>query len=351
MDARHAPATPVAALSGSAGAPRWLLLVHQLPSRPSNLRVRTWRRLQQIGALAVKQAVYTLPDSSGAREDFEWLKKEIESAGGEATVFAADIVDAWSNDALIEEFRRSREKAYTGLARDAERLLRRMGSGQRPPRHVPTPRVVQQLRERLAAIERVDFFASAGRDRVVSLLGQIGERTGKATRARVGAAGPARASGSYHGRSWVTRTRPGVDRMASAWLIRRFIDAEARFVFVRERGVLPKDSVAFDMFGGEFTHEGDRCTFEVLCGTFELDTPALASISAVVHDLDLKDGRFKPADAPTVGLIIEGLRLAYADDHELLVQGMAIFEALCNAFEQQARVNGPRAVAKPRPRD
>ena len=86
-------------------AKRWLLFVHQVPSEPSNLRVRTWRRLQQLGAIAVKQAVYVLPDSPGAREDFQWLKTEIESAGGQASVFAADSVDAWSDDALIREFR------------------------------------------------------------------------------------------------------------------------------------------------------------------------------------------------------------------------------------------------------
>jgi hypothetical protein len=108
-----------AATSSSSGVHRWLLFIHQLPAHPSNLRVRTWRRLQQLGALAVKQAVYALPDSANAREDFEWLRTEIEAAGGHASVFVADTVDTGSNDALIEEFRRCREDAYRELAREA----------------------------------------------------------------------------------------------------------------------------------------------------------------------------------------------------------------------------------------
>ena len=109
--------------------------------------------MQQIGALAVKQAVYVLPDSPGAREDFEWLKTDIESAGGQASLFAADTVDSWSHDALVDEFRRSRQEAYSELAREAEETLRRAGPSSRRSRHMPSRRVVQQLRERLAAIE------------------------------------------------------------------------------------------------------------------------------------------------------------------------------------------------------
>src|SRR5262245_51846236 len=110
---------------------RWLLLVHQLPARPSNLRVQTWRRLQQLGAIPVKQAVYALPDTPEAREDFEWLKAEITSAGGEATVFAADNVDAWSDAALVEEFKRTREASYKELARDLEHASARLRAKRR----------------------------------------------------------------------------------------------------------------------------------------------------------------------------------------------------------------------------
>lgn len=331
----------------SRSAPRWLLFVHQLPAHPSNLRVRTWRRLQQIGALAVKQAVYVLPDSPNAREDFEWLKTEIEAAGGQASVFTADAVDTWSNDALVEEFRRLQEVAYTDLAGDADRVLRRLGGGQRRARRMPSRRVVQQLRDRLTAIEQVDFFGSAGRDRVIALVRQIEERT---TAKRPGAVAGEQTGGdrSYRARLWVTRPRPGVDRMASAWLIKRFIDTDARFDFVGDRDAAPAGAVPFDMVGVEFTHRGDSCTFEVLCATFHLDEPALARIAAIVHDLDVKDERFGAADAPTVGVIIEGLRLARADDERLLAEGVTLFEALYRAFTHATRSSGPRPVARRR---
>ena len=342
---RHANQRAVARPSGHT----WLLFVHQLPARPTNLRVRTWRRLQQIGAIGVKQAVYVLPDSPNAREDFEWLKTEIEASGGQASVFAADMVDTWSNDALVEEFRRSREEAYTQLAREADQLLRRLSAGRRKSARVPSRRDLKQLRDRVSAIERVDFFDSAGRDRVLTLVQQIEDRASAKPRSS-SAPGAAEPPPSYRARLWVTRPRPGVDRMASAWLIKRFIDAEARFDFVADPDDAPPDSVPFDMFGVAFTHRGALCTFEMLCETFRLTEPALSSIAAIVHDLDLKDGRFGAAEAPAIGLVIEGLRLAQPDDQELLAQGITLFEALHRAFTQATLSSGPRPVAKRKPR-
>lgn len=349
---QRTPAAPVGANRRPDTRPtRWLLLVHQLPANPSNLRVRTWRRLQQLGAITVKQGIYVLPDSPGAREDFEWLKAEIEGAGGEASVFAANSIDTWSDDALIEEFRRSRQHAYEELAREAQSVLGRLQARRRGSRHAKnsTPRrVIQQLRTRLLGIERIDFFASAGRDRVVSILNQL-EQHARAPKAAIRPSTGEVASQTYTARLWVTRPRPGVDRMASAWLIRRFIDREARFDFVADRDSAPRDAVPFDMFGVEFTHRGNLCTFELLCETFVLRDPALARIAAIVHDLDLKDEQFTPPEAPTVGMIIEGLRLAHEDDRMLLAEGMSLFEALYRACEQAARPTGPRVVAK-RPR-
>ena len=349
MTVTHAHANPRAAARTGLGSKKWLLFVHQLPARPTSLRVRTWRRLQQLGAIAVKQAVYVLPDSPSAREDFEWLKTEIEAAGGQASVFAADMVDTWSNDALVEEFRRSRERAYAELAHGADRFLRRLSSRRRTSSRVPSRRALQQLRERLLAIERVDFFGSAGRDRVLALVREIEERAAARPRVR-GGEGESALPTSYTARLWVTRPRPGVDRMASAWLIRRFIDAEARFDFVADRDMAPPDSVPFDMFGVQFTHRGALCTFEMLCDTFHLAEPALTSIAAIVHDLDLKDGRFEPAEAPAVGLVIDGLRLAQPDDPKLLADGITLFEALYRAFAQATLSSGPRRVARRAPR-
>ena len=341
------------ATAAQPGARRWLLFVHQLPSNPSNLRVRTWRRLQQLGAIPVKQAVYVLPDTPNAREDFEWLKTEVRGMGGDASVFAADNVDAWSDDALVEEFRRSRQDAYSMLARDLEKALKRVGGGRRTrgTRAPTVRRLLDIFRERLIALENIDFFGSAGRDRVITLMDQLEKQTSDRGRATTSTA--TAVSGevtSYQRRLWITRPRPGVDRMASAWLIRRFIDPQARFGFAVDRESVPEDGVPFDMFGVEFTHQGDGCTFETLCSVFGISEPAISRIAAIVHDLDLKDARFGAPEVGTVGAMIEGLQLAYADDDALLAQGMTFVDSLYRSFEQAARVAGPRPLAKRRQR-
>ena len=351
MTARPQAEQQPASASPAAKTPRrWLLFVHQLPSGPSNLRVRTWRRLQQLGAIPIKQAVYALPDTPHAREDFEWLKTEVKAAGGDVSVFAADHVDAWSDDGLIDEFRRSRQEAYTVLARDIEKVLKRAAGNRRPSgtRAPAIRRLSEVFRERLTRIEHIDFFGSAGRDRVATLLARLEEQTsGKRERVTATKATGADAE-TYRERLWVTRPRPGVDRMASAWLIRRFIDPQARFGFAADRSAVPEAGLAFDMFGVEFSHQGEGCTFETLCGFFTIRDPAVARIAAIVHDLDLKDDRFGAPEAVTVGHLIDGLQLAHADDDTLLSQGMALFDSLYRSFEHAARAAGPRALAKPR---
>ena len=352
---RGNPAT--ASPAAREGARRWLLFVHQLPTSPSNLRVKTWRRMQQLGAIALKQAVYVLPDSAGAREDFEWLKTEVEGAGGEANVFVADAVDAWSEDELVNEFRRSAQDAYAALAGEIEPLLRpaqstakRTRKPQRTRETAPQ-RLLDGFRQRLATIESVDFFGSAGRDRAATLLQQLESHFGgRADSTSSGLEHRKHLKESYQRRLWVTRPRPGVDRMSSAWLIRRFIDPHARFGFAADREAAQRDGVPFDMFGAEFSHHADGCTFETLCHVFGIDDAAVARIAAIVHDLDLKDSRFKAPEAPSVGAIIDGLQMTFADDDGLLAQGMTLFESLYRAFEQATRPSGPRPVAARRQR-
>jgi hypothetical protein len=330
---------------------RWLLFIHQLPSQPSNLRVTTWRRLQQIGAIPLKQAVYVLPDTPDAREDFEWLKAEVKAAGGDATVFAAGNVDAWSDDALVEEFRRARQETYDELARDVEQALTR-ASGARRPKGTRAPalrRLLDIFRERLVSAEKIDFFGSAGRDRVLSILRQLEDRISP-SRPPATETDAAGRMAACQGRVWITRPRPGVDRMASAWLIRQFIDRQARFGFTADRESVPDHGVPFDMFGVEFSHQGEGCTFETLCSVFGIDGPALSRIAAIVHDLDLKDGKFGAPECSTVSAMIEGLQLAYQDDDALLEQGMTLFDALYRSFEQSGRSVGPRVTATPKHR-
>jgi hypothetical protein len=331
-------AQPVA----SAGPRRWLILVHQLPPLPSNLRVRTWRRLQELGAVAVKQSVYVLPDTAASREDFEWLKVEIEGVGGEATVYAAEHVDAAAEAALIDQFRHVRQQAYTELASELQRIQRARASRRGPSGR---RRDLARYRERFAAIERVDFFGGAGRDRVVTLLAEL-EAAARSAAKGEGSQPPGgrTETGHYDGRLWVTRPRPGVDRMASAWLIRRFIDSKAQFGFLTDVKAAG-DAVPFDMFGAGFGHERDCCTFETLAARFGIRDAAVARIAEIVHDLDLKDGKFGAPEAATLGSAIDGLQLSLMDDSILLDQGMTLFEALYRSFGQSIRPSRPRSAA------
>jgi hypothetical protein len=318
-----------------AGNRRWLLLVHQLPAKPSNLRVQTWRRLQQLGAIPVKQAVYALPDTPEAREDFEWLKAEITGAGGEATVFAADNVDAWSDEALVREFKRTRETSYRELGREMERAIAALRSTAKSHRKPNAQRVVDTFRQRLATIAQMDFFSAPGRDRAATLLRDLEARITDVDVDAAAAKTSRKSARDYVGRTWATRPRPGVDRMASAWLITRFIDPKARFVFAASPDHVPRGALPFDMFGVEFTHHGDRCTFETLCTMFGIEDSSVGRIGTIVHDLDLKDDRYGAPEAATLGALIDGLQQSTADDATLLTQGMSLFESLYRSFSRR----------------
>lgn len=314
-------------------ARRWALLALQLPATPSNARVKTWRRLQQLGAVPVKNAVYVLPSSTQAVEDFAWLGREIEALGGQATVFQADAVGAASDGEIVELFRRTRADDYKALLGDLRKFKVRAGRA--------SAKDLRGLRERLEQIRAIDFFDAAGGEDAAVRLTEL-ERAARKDRApdpEVGAVTRLDVT-DYRDRLWVTRPRPGVDRFASAWLIRRFIDPQARFDFV-DQASHTGDAVAFDMYDVGFRHEGDRCTFEVLLARFGLTDSALLRIAEIVHDLDLKDERYRPAQAPTIGMLVDGLRAACPDDHQLLPQGMQVFEALYQAL----RVPAPAAPA------
>jgi hypothetical protein len=321
-------------------APRWLLLVHQLPAEPSNLRVKVWRRLQAVGAVAIKNSVYVLPHSSETREDLEWIRGEIVAEGGEASLFAADAIDDLTDDEVIDAFAAARRSDWERLRREIEELGDRPrapspdGTAAELPREPLWARQFHQLRNRAAQIDRIDYFRAPGREDALAALEGIGA-TGAAPAPEPPRSRKRRAAGELAGRRWLTRPRPGVDRMASAWLIRRFIDPRAEFEFAER---LPADGepVPFDMFGVEFGHHGERCTFETLVARFELSEPAIDRIARLVHDLDLRREPGLDADTATVGRLVEGLREATDEDDRLLERGMGLFEALYLAYRRES---------------
>jgi hypothetical protein len=314
----------------TASPSRWLLLAHQLPTRSSNARVKTWRRLQQIGAVPTRNSVYVLPHTDQCREDFEWIRAEIVDLGGEATVFAADALNAAGDADIVSAFQRAREADYRALKHDVDRAAtrRRSGSSHRDAAN----RAIRTFQQRLNDIRRVDFFnaptGQAAADAVAALERTIDRAAAGTTEGDVRLAVK-----DFAGRRWVTRPRPGVDRMASAWLIRRFIDPGATFGFAQHPAA---GEIPFDMYTGEFSHQGTRCSFETLALKFDIADRSVARIGQIVHDLDMNEVRYHAPETPAVGRLVEGLRTIHPDDASLLEQGMAIFEALARSFASPA---------------
>lgn len=326
------PAKGVAAASQE----RWLLLIHQLPAKPAYLRVKIWRRLQGIGAVAVKNAVYALPANEEAQEDFEWLLREITEGGGEAMVCEARLIDGLSDQQVRALFDQARDSDYEEIAKEARALAEILEGDTAPDKCAERRNQVIRLRKRLAEVAAIDFFGANGREAAEGLLSALEEQL-----KHEGPAGQQAeiepASGVIgKGRTWVTRKGVHVDRIASAWLIRRFIDPDMRLKFVAGRGYIPKPGeLRFDMFEAEFTHEGDSCTFEVLLARTGLDDPALRPIAEIVHDIDLKDGKFGREEVGGIKTLIAGICMATADDEERIVRGAAVFEDLYQYFRKK----------------
>jgi hypothetical protein len=310
------------------------VFLHQLPAHPSNLRVKTWRRLQQIGAVALKNAVHVLPDSGQSREDFEWLRAEVAGTGGQAAIFSASLADA-DERTVIARFQASSAAEFTRIRKEMRTMKARIRSDQSSGASNGSGlQALRTMQERFARAVQRDVFSAPGSREVEMALKELDAEYRPPARNRSVGSAEARLleAEHYKRRTWVTRPRPGVDRFASAWLIRRFIDRDARFVFAASPDRHP-DAVPFDMYqSGGFKHEGDMCTFEVLQERFGIRDVAVRRIGEIVHDVDLKEDRYKSPHAATIGHLVEGLRAATADDAALLEQGIGMFEALYLSF-------------------
>src|SRR4051794_33737675 len=281
----------------------WLLLLFFLPAKQAQARVQAWRRLQKLGAVSLNNSAYALPESAESREDFEWVRSEIAAGGGQAMVLVAKAPDQTTTDDIVGAFRAARGRDFEALAAEAAKLLKHASGGgkERQGRRQLT-QGIRRLRERFEEIVRRDFFGAPERDAVAALLGQLDQRTGR-MRNMESSTATANAA-DFRGKTWLTRPRPGIDRMSSAWLIRRFIDADATFVFADAS--TRTDAIPFDTFDAEFGHHGTHCTFETLCERFGIDDAAVRHIGRIVHDLDLKVTTYGEAEAATIGRLVEG---------------------------------------------
>jgi hypothetical protein len=318
---------------------RWLLLVHQLPAKPAYLRVKIWRRLQGLGAILVKNSVYALPANEQTLEDFQWLLREIEEGGGEGVICEASLVDGLNDQEVRALFDAARDVEYAELATELRTLstdIERLAT-EKPGEKPDVKSQLLRLRRRYAEISRIDFFSATGRMTVEGLLSDIDARlSAEDSQAQKENTMVGNPMDDFVGKTWVTRQGVHVDRIACAWLIRRFVDPNAHFKFVtvKDYAALP-DELRFDMFKGEFTHEGDKCSFEVLLERIGLDDPALRSIAEIVHDIDLKDGKFSRDQTAGIAHVIAGICMSQKDDLARIERGAAMFDDTYEQFRKK----------------
>jgi hypothetical protein len=307
---------------------RWLLFMANFAPEQGTLRVRAWRRLQAMGALNIRTSCHVLPNSAATLEDFEWLRRELADEGVDVLLFEAALVEGLSDAALRDSFNAARDDEYRLLAERVRALRKELTSRRgRQDSSAQLPRLQREFHE----IERRDHFGAAGREPAAALLGDMAPFTKSESivlTAKENAVSP-----SLMNKTWITRQGVHVDRIASAWLVRRHIDANATFRFVAERHYTPgPGEVRFDMFDAEYTHVGDRCTFEVLLDHAGLVDPALRRIGEIVHDIDLKDSRYERAETEGVRQLLAGLVASTERDEDRLERGAALFDNLYQAL-------------------
>jgi hypothetical protein len=304
----------------SPGSAPWLLLVFSLPSKKASERVRIWRRLQKYGTLALRKSGYVLPNTPANQERFEWLATAIRGFKGEASVLQVQAIDDLPSDVLKERFREDRRPAYTALIREVQQLK---------PSMQGFSTQLARLKRRFEEIAEIDFFECPLRTKAEEALYRAEhplvtqKPAGKGKLSRM----------EYQNCVWLTRPRPGIDRVSSAWLIKRFIDSKAHFLFGSDPTLHP-EALPFDMYqAGGFGHEGENCTFETLSARFGIRDKRVKLIGQAIHDADLDDEKFGRTEGMTINRILKGWAKQDIPDDELLHRGMDLIEGLYHSIE------------------
>jgi hypothetical protein len=297
----------------------WLLLIFSLPSKRTSERVGIWRKLQKYGTLALRNSGYVLPNTPANQERLEWLAAAIRGFKGEASVLQVLAIDDLPSDVLKEKFREERKPEYTALIRELQQLK---------PSTQEFSTQLSRLKRRFDEIAEIDFFECPLRAKVEEAIYKAEHPVISQERVKKGRVSKM----EYQNRVWITRPRPGVDRVSSAWLIKRFIDSKASFFFNSDPKVHPK-AVPFDMYqAGGFGHEGEKCTFENLCARFGLADKKVRLIGQTIHDADLDDEKFGRSEGITINQILKGWEKQGLTDDELLRRGMDLIEGLYHSI-------------------
>jgi hypothetical protein len=303
-----------------------LLLLAGVPPVPSSLRVKVWRRLRTLGAVPLKRSAYLLPDNPDRYEDFQWLAQEVQREGGDAVLVRVHQIENVTDSEILTLFHVPRDQDYKQLAARYRKVLQSLEKNKSAAH---SPRVQEELR-RLAKdhqrIRDIDFFGAPGGAEVRRLEEAIAMRTRRPETAKREER-PALDLSTLRGKRWVTRPRPHVDRVASAWLIKKFIDPAATFVFATPKD-FPADAIPYDAPNVELSHVGEDCTFETLMKRARIKDRRVVRLAEIVHEADLRDGKYPHEEARGIDAAIRAFIAASPDDHKVLEQGIALFDGL-----------------------
>ncbi|MFH2123848.1 MAG: chromate resistance protein ChrB domain-containing protein [Pseudomonadota bacterium] len=322
----------------------WLLLIHQIPAKPTYFRAKIWRRLQHVGAVPIKQAVYAMPKQEQAYEDLTWIVKEIIKGGGEAILLEARFQEGLNDTQVINLFCEARQHDYEKITTEARELLadyQHTNAGL-SSNLVELKASLAKLRKAFAGISAIDFFPVAERAKADAVLADL-ETILQQRRSRRPRPELEGYKSDMQGKTWVTRANVYVDRMASAWLIQRYIDRDAVFKFVQDQDYEPAaDEIRFDMPSGEYTHEGDLCTFEVMTQLFGDGDRNLELLAGIIHDIDLKDDTFNLPETDGIHAFFDGIVAATDDDLTRIEHTGIVLDGLLAAFRSRNSSNSKK---------
>ena len=318
---------------------QWLFFSFSVPSRLQGFRVKIWRKLNALGAVQIKNSIYVLPANEQAQEQFTWMGKETDDQGGESLIIANGNLLNMADSQIAAVFTKARDEDYRVLGDEIRATAAEPDSQERNA-------ALRKLEKRLEVIRAIDFFPSGRGAGLQKMLDEA--------RHALSEAQPLIAlvdADRYRQKTWVTRANPYVDRLASIWLVTRFIDPAPRIVFLHESEVVPTgpDVVSFDMARADFTHVGGLITFEVLAEAFGLAAQVPARMREVIKAIDLEELDTAPAEAPGVKRMLDGLVATHADDHARTEQALAFFDTLLASYTPPAPTGAPSTACTATP--
>ena len=294
----------------------WLLLLFSLPTNRNTERVAVWRRLKKLGAIQFTTSTYLLPDQATQYEQFQWLAQQIRDYGGDSTLVRVQEIEGLTKEKAVAMFNDACAKDYAELRKSLQDFITRQRKMDAEMATGELERFTRQFRE----IRKIDFFDSPRGHDIAMLLRR--------------AEGPKRSRQMetldvkhYQAKTWLTRPRPEIDRVGSAWLISKFIDRKPKFVFAPSADAFP-NAIPFDILDVEFSHHGNCCTFETLTRRFAISDKSLAKIAEMIHDADLDDARFQRVEAVGIDRVLKGWAKQGLSDQEILRRGFECFDAL-----------------------